>query len=43
LIHRQIKVDGRWMDYIQVMKDTVLRNLLTDESIGDVYRYAIKY
>lgn len=39
LIHRNIKVNGIWMDYTKVMEDPNFRKLLTDESYGDVLRY----
>ena len=39
LIYRNIKVDGKWMDYIDVMKDPVLSKLLCDEEFCDFYRY----
>jgi len=42
LIYRKIKVNGNWMDYTKVMENPVIRNLITDESIGDVFRYEIK-
>jgi len=40
LIYRQIKVDGKWMDYIDVLKDPVLQKLLCDEVNCDFYRYS---
>ncbi len=39
LVHRTILVDGKKMDYIDVMKHPVLRGLLSDEAFSDVYRY----
>jgi len=39
LVYRKIKVDGKWMDYIDVMKDPVLSKLLCDEEYCDFYRY----
>jgi hypothetical protein len=39
LVSRKIKVDGKWMDYIEVLKDPVLRRLLCDEEDCDFYRY----
>ena len=39
LIYRMIKVDGKWMDYIDVLKDPVLQKLLCDEEFCDFYRY----
>jgi hypothetical protein len=31
LVSRQVRVDGKWMDYTEVLKDPVLRHLLCDE------------
>jgi len=39
LVYRTIKVNGRWMDYTAVMANPGLKQLLTDEAIGDVLRY----
>lgn len=39
LIYRNIKVDGRWMEYTDVLKHPVLRRLLCDEEYCDFYRY----
>ena len=39
LVYRNIKVDGKWMDYTDVMKDPVLQKLLCDEEFCDFYRY----
>lgn len=39
LIWRNIKVNGKWMDYIDVLKDPVLQKLLCDEQYCDFYRY----
>lgn len=39
LVYRKLKVNGRWMDYTEVMSDRVLKQLLTDEAVGDVLRY----
>jgi hypothetical protein len=39
LIYRNIKVAGKWMDYIDVLKDPVLQKLLCDEEFCDFYRY----
>lgn len=39
LIYRNIKVDGKWMDYTDVLKDPVLSKLLCDEEFCDFYRY----
>jgi hypothetical protein len=39
LIYRKIKVNGRWMDYTAVLKDTKLKKLLCDEAFCNFYRY----
>jgi hypothetical protein len=39
LIYRNIKVNGKWMDYIDVLKDPVLQKLICDEEFCDFYRY----
>lgn len=39
LIYRKIKVNNKWMDYIDVLKDPVLQKLLCDEPYCDCYRY----
>jgi hypothetical protein len=39
LVWRKIKVDGKWMDYIDVLKDPLLQKLLCDEEFCDFYRY----
>ena len=39
LIYRKLKVEGKWMDYIEVLKDARLRKLLCDEEFCDFYRY----
>jgi len=39
LVYRQIKVNGKWMDYVDVLKDPVLQKLLCDEEFCDFYRY----
>ncbi len=39
LVYRKIKVNGKWMDYIDVMKDPVMQKLLCDEPYCDCYRY----
>jgi hypothetical protein len=41
LVYRQIRVNGKWMDYIQVLQDPLLRKLLCDESDCDYYRYPV--
>jgi len=39
LIYRKIKVNGKWMDYIDVLKDPSLQKLICDEEFCDFYRY----
>jgi hypothetical protein len=39
LVYRKIKVDGKWMDYIDVLKHPTLKRLLCDEINCDFYRY----
>ncbi|MBT1695525.1 hypothetical protein KK083_01470 [Fulvivirgaceae bacterium PWU4] len=39
LVYRRIKVDGKWMDYTDVLKDPVLQKLICDEDHCDFYRY----
>lgn len=39
LVYRKIKVEGKWMDYIDVLKDKRLQGLLCDEAICDFYYY----
>ena len=39
LIYRKIKVGRKWMDYIDVLNDPVLKKLLCDEEWCDFYRY----
>ncbi|MBX0331960.1 hypothetical protein K3G39_01775 [Pontibacter sp. HSC-14F20] len=39
LIHRKLKVDGKWMDYTQVLQDPELRQLLCDEAMCDFTKY----
>lgn len=39
LVYRKIKVDGQWMDYIDVLKHPVLQKLLCDEEYCDFHRY----
>lgn len=39
LIYRKIKVDGKWMDYVDVLKTPRLQKLLCDEEFCDFYRY----
>lgn len=39
LIYEKIKVDGKWMDYTEVLKNPMLQQLLCDEEYCDFYRY----
>lgn len=39
LIYRKIKVDGKEMDYRDVLKDPILQKLLCDEERCDFFRY----
>jgi len=39
LVYRKIKVNGKWMDYTDVLKDKTLQRLLCDEEICDFFRY----
>jgi hypothetical protein len=39
LVYRKIKVEGKWMDYTDVLKDPVLQKLLCNEPRCDFYRY----
>lgn len=39
LVYRKIKVDGKWLDYTELMKDPVLQRLLCDEEYCDFYKY----
>lgn len=40
LVYKKIRVNGRWMNYQDVLKDPVLQRLLCDEAYCDFYRYA---
>lgn len=40
LIWKKIKVNGKWMDYTDVLQDPVLQKLLCDEEWCDFYRYS---
>jgi hypothetical protein len=40
LVYRTIIVDGKKMDYTDVLRDPVLKYLLSDEVVTDFYRYA---
>jgi hypothetical protein len=39
LIYRKIKVQAKWMDYTDILKDPVLQKLLCDEEYCDFFRY----
>ena len=39
LVYRKIKVNGKWMDYTEVLQHPVYKNLLCDEAYCDCYRY----
>jgi hypothetical protein len=39
LVYDKIKVDGKWMDYTDVLKSTNYQRLLCDEEFCDFYRY----
>lgn len=39
LVYRKIKINGNWMDYIEVLKNPVLQKFLCDEEFCDFYRY----
>jgi len=39
LIYRKIKVNGKWMDYTDVLKHPVYKKLLCDEEFCDFYKY----
>jgi hypothetical protein len=39
LISRRIRVDGNWMDYLEVLQHPVYRRLICDEDDCDFYRY----
>jgi hypothetical protein len=39
LVYRKIRVNHKWMDYTDVLKDPVLRRLICDEEYCDFYKY----
>lgn len=39
LVYRKIKVNGKWMDYTDILKEPRLQKLLCDEEFCDFYRY----
>lgn len=38
-VYRKIKINNKWWDYTEVLKDPVLKRLLCDEEFCDFYRY----
>jgi hypothetical protein len=38
-VYRKIKVNGKWMDYIDVLKNPTLSRLICDEQYCDFYKY----
>jgi hypothetical protein len=39
LVYEKIKVNGKWMHYLDVLKDPILKGLLCDEDYCDFYKY----
>ena len=39
LVYRYIKVNHKWMDYTDVLKNPVLKKLICDEEYCDFYKY----
>ncbi len=39
LVYRKVKVNGKWMDYTEILKNKTLQRLLCDEEFCDFYRY----
>jgi hypothetical protein len=39
LVYRKIKVDGKWMDYTEVLRHPQWKRLLCDEQYCDFYKY----
>jgi len=39
LVYRKIKIGKKWMDYVDVLNDPILKKLLYDEEWCDFYRY----
>lgn len=39
LVYNKIKVNGKWMNYTEVLKDPYLQKILCDEEFCDFYRY----
>jgi len=42
LVYRKIKVDGKWMDYTEMLQDPVLSKLICDEKRCDFLRYPLR-
>ncbi len=42
LVYRKIKVDGKWMDYTELLNDPVLSKLICDEKRCDFLRYPLR-
>lgn len=40
LVYNKIKINGKWMDYISVLKDPILCKLLCSEEYCDFYKYS---
>jgi hypothetical protein len=40
LVYRKIKVEGKWTDYTEILKDLQLRKLLCDEEFCDFFKYS---
>lgn len=39
LVYRKIKLDGKWVDYTDILQHPVWRRLLCNEAVCDFYRY----
>lgn len=39
LVYRKIKVNRKWIDYTDVLKDPILKGLICDEEYCDFYKY----
>lgn len=39
LVYRKMKVDGKWMDYTEVMGNSLYKRLICDEEYCDFYKY----
>jgi hypothetical protein len=42
LVYRKLKINGKWMDYTEVLSDPVYSRLLCDEEVCDFYAYPYK-